>query len=162
MSGQVGHGDHGLRVRPGRDGLAASRPTDRSHIRDRRRAAAEGERREIHESVVSLHAFVDLVDRVRVERIRGLGLLVALNVADVVTTAWFLAWGGTEGNPVLAPIVDRWWLVVALKAAILACVAKGVLGAAPRSASVRPLVLAALLFYTAVVAWNIAVIAHLA
>ena len=121
----------------------------------------DDQRREIHESVGSLHAFVDLFDRVRGERIRGLRLLIGLNIADVATTALFLALGGAEGNPVVAPIVTRWWLVVLVKGTILCFVARGVLRASPRSASTRRMVDAALVYYSAVVVWNLWVILHL-
>ena len=48
----------------------------------------------------------------------GLGLLVVLNVVDLVLTKRFLALGLTEGNPLMVAAV-RSWHAAALKAAIL-------------------------------------------
>lgn len=111
--------------------------------------------------VGSLHAIVDLVERVRAQRLRGIGLLVALNGADVATTVWFLVLGGSEGNPVLAPIVNRWWLVVAVKAVVLALLSRRILDSPARSREARLLVNLALAYYLAVVAWNLSVVHRL-
>jgi Domain of unknown function (DUF5658) len=156
--GANARGDRPPRARIGsRHGSSALRsrlPTDQQ--------AAMGERfQDVNRSVSSLHLFVELVDRVRTQRLRGLCLLVALNVGDVGTTVWFLARGGTEGNPVLAPIVHRWWLLVMVKVVVLAILSKGVLAAPPRSASARRLILVAVLYYSVVLAWNLRVIGRL-
>ncbi len=116
---------------------------------------------EHREMVGALHAIVDLVERVRTQRLRGIGLLVALNGADVATTVWFLVLGGSEGNPVLAPIVHRWWLVVAVKAVVLALLSRRILDAPARSREARLLVNLALAYYLAVVAWNLSVVHRL-
>ena len=113
------------------------------------------------EMMGALHAIVDLVERVRAQRLRGIGVLVALNVADVATTVWFLVLGGSEGNPVLAPIVHRWWLVVAVKAVVLAVLSRRILNAPARSLEARLLVGLALAYYLAVVAWNLGVVLRL-
>lgn len=113
------------------------------------------------EMVGALHGIVDLVERVRAQRLRGIGLLVALNVLDVATTVWFLVLGGSEGNPVLAPIVHRWWLVVAVKAVVLAGLSRRILDAPARSREARLLVNLALAWYLAVVLWNLSVVHRL-
>lgn len=116
---------------------------------------------EHREMVGALHGIVDLVERVRAQRLRGIGLLVALNVLDVATTVWFLVLGGSEGNPVLAPIVHRWWLVVAVKAVVLAGLSRRILDAPARSREARLLVNLALAWYLAVVLWNLSVVHRL-
>src|ERR1700753_577859 len=109
---------------------------------------------EVLESVGSLHDFVDLVDRSRRERVRGLGLLAALNLADVVTTVIFLHRGAAEGNPALAPVAARWWLVLLIKGVIMALVAKCALAAPARSTLTRRLVGAGILYYVPRVGWD--------
>ncbi len=123
-----------------------------------RRAGRDDEHREL---VGALHAIVDLVERVRAQRLRGIGGLAVLNGADVATTVWFLMLGGSEGNPVLAPIVHRWWLVVAVKAVVLALLSRRILDAPARSREARLLVNLALTYYLAVVAWNLSVVHRL-
>ena len=49
----------------------------------------------------------------------GLGLLVVLNVVDIILTKRFLALGLEEGNPLMVAAV-RSWYAAAAKAAILA------------------------------------------
>src|SRR4051794_13535732 len=110
----------------------AMTPSTRAH-RSIREIDELRRRQEVSESVGSLHAFVDLFDRVHAERRMGLRLLIALNLADVVTTAIFLMAGGREANPVLAPIVNRWWLLVLVKVIVLTAVARGVIAAPARS-----------------------------
>lgn len=124
--------------------------------------ARAGRSDEHHEMVGALHAIVDLVERVRAQRLRGIVLLAALNAADVATTVWFLMLGGSEANPVLAPIVSRWWLVVAVKAVVLALLSRRILDAPARSREARLLVGLALVYYLAVVVWNLSVVHRLA
>jgi hypothetical protein len=123
--------------------------------------ATEKRQREVRESVGALHAFVDLVDHVRRERVRGIGLLAILNVADVATTAVFLRLGAAEGNPALAPVAGHWWFLLLIKGIIIAVVAKFVLAAPARSALARRMVTAAIVYYAAVVAWNLVTIIRL-
>ena len=49
----------------------------------------------------------------------ALALLLVLNVVDVILTSRFLAEGVAEGNPIMAPIVERSSLAMALKVAVL-------------------------------------------
>lgn len=116
---------------------------------------------QLRQLVASLHTFVDLVDTVRSRRIRGLGALVLLNLADLVTTVWFLALDGKEANPALAPVIHRWWLVLILKSLVIACIGRRVLTAVPRSMEAKFLMSLSLAYYTLVVSWNINIIAHL-
>jgi hypothetical protein len=126
-----------------------------------RQAATERRQLEVRESVGSLHAFVDLVDHTRRTRVRGIGLLAFLNAADVLTTSIFLRLGAAEGNPALAPVAMHWWLLLIIKGAIIALVAKCVLAAPPRSTLARRLVNAATVYYAAVVLWNVITIVRL-
>lgn len=113
------------------------------------------------EIVSALHAVVELVERVRTQRLRGIGFLVGLNVLDVATTVWFLALGGSEGNLVLAPIVHRWWLVVLVKVVVLALLSRQILEAPARSRQARLLVNLSLGYYLSVVLWNLVVVNRL-
>ena len=49
----------------------------------------------------------------------ALGLLLVLNVVDVILTSRFLAEGVAEGNTLMAPIVERSALPMALKVSVL-------------------------------------------
>jgi len=49
----------------------------------------------------------------------GLVVLLVLNVVDVILTSRFLAAGVAEGNPLMAPVVERSWLAMATKVAVL-------------------------------------------
>lgn len=133
----------------------------RRHLRAEDVATTASRHEEVHQSVRSLHSFVELVDRVRTERLRALCLLVILNLGDVGTTVWFLGRGGREANPMVAPIVDRWWLLVLVKAAVLVTLSKGVLAAPARSTSARRLVAVAVVYYSVVVVWNLRVVGRL-
>ena len=53
----------------------------------------------------------------------ALGLLLVLNVVDVILTSRFMEKGVAEGNPIMAPIVESSALAMGLKVAVL-----GVLG----------------------------------
>lgn len=48
--------------------------------------------------------------RHRQSRLGALGLLVVLNVADLITTRAFLAAGAIEANPLGAFLIDRGWV----------------------------------------------------
>jgi hypothetical protein len=69
--------------------------------------------------------------------------------------------GAAEGNPALAPVAMHWWLLLLFKVVIMATVAKFVLAAPARSTLSRRLVLASIVYYTAVVAWNLITIIRL-
>jgi hypothetical protein len=116
---------------------------------------------QLRQLVTSLHTFVDLVDTVRSRRIRGLGALVLLNLADLVTTVWFLALGGEEGNPVLESVIQNWWLVMIIKALVMACIGRWVLAASPRSREAKWMVDLAIAYYTMIVTWNLYIITQL-
>jgi hypothetical protein len=135
--------------------------TDRTQRRRPVPADTSDPGQQLNQLVASLHACVDLVDRVRARRIRGVGALLALNLADLATTSWFLALGGVEGNPVLAPVVERWWIILLVKVVIVTVLGRRVLAAPPRSAEASWLVRFALAYYVLVVAWNLTVVARI-
>ena len=66
-----------------------------------------------------------------------------------------LAAGGTEANPVMAPIINHPYAPIAVKVAFLTVLAAGVRAAAPSSTIVRIGVPAATALYLFVVAWNV-------
>jgi hypothetical protein len=86
-------------------------------------------------------------------------LLVALNVADVVTTKLVLAAGGTEGNPLMASVVTDGWagplgMKLLVCAAIAACVAR-----CPRESKMVPTALTVVTgIYVAIIGWNLAIL----
>lgn len=71
------------------------------------------------------------VRRHRQARLLAVGLLVVLNVADLLTTRAFLAAGALEGNPVGAFLLDRGWAGLA-KGILLLLLGIRVLRAEPR------------------------------
>jgi hypothetical protein len=118
-------------------------------------------RRDVSEAVGSLHSFVDLVERVRSLRVLRLVALAVLNIADWATTLWFLHLGGAEANPALAPIVHRWWAPLAIKAGVFCVVVGAVWRSHVRNRNADRLLFMAVLYYCAVVAWNLWIIAQL-
>ena len=113
------------------------------------------------DAVGSLHSFVDLVERVRSLRVLRLVALAVLNTADWATTLWFLHLGGAEANPALAPIVHRWWAPLAIKACVFCVVVGAVWRSHVRNRNADRLLFMAVLYYCAVVAWNLWIIAQL-
>jgi hypothetical protein len=80
--------------------------------------------------------------------------LLSLNLLDVVTTKLIIEAGGSEANPVMAPIVDHPYAAYALKLSM--AVGVGVLLLkAPRSSRLADrAVLAAIGVYMLVIGWN--------
>jgi hypothetical protein len=88
-----------------------------------------------------------------------LAWLIALNIADLVTTHAVLARGGTESNPFMQGIIDTAAHAWVLKGACLAVVALLVLRS--RSPQRVSLTLGVVnLWYAVVVAWNMGVLAR--
>ncbi len=85
-------------------------------------------------------------------------ILVVLNVLDVITTGLVLAAGGSEGNPLIAPMVDNMANVALLKFAVLAGVA-ALLGRCHESRVVDIGIVAVTGWYAAVIGWNLTVLA---
>lgn len=121
----------------------------------------DAHREEVREAIGSLHSFVDLFERIRTLRLWRLALLAGLNLADCATTVWFLQLGGAEGNPLLAPIVNRWWAPLLIKTIIFLVVASAVMRSHTRARTTDRLLLAAVGYYVAVVAWNLWIIYNL-
>jgi hypothetical protein len=93
---------------------------------------------------------------VRTHGITGplVGALVILNALDIVTTMHVLAAGGTEGNPVMAPIVESPWRFILVKALALGAVAIFVDGQG-QSRTVRTALWTVVLVYSYVVLHNL-------
>lgn len=116
---------------------------------------------DVREAVSSLHSFVDLFERVRSLRVWRLTLLGLLNLADCATTMWFLSLGGAEANPLFAPIVHHWWAPLLIKAVIFVAVIRAVWQASVRNRNADRLLAMAVLYYFAVVAWNLWIVSQL-
>lgn len=116
---------------------------------------------DVRDAVSSLHSFVDLFERVRSLRVWRLALLALLNLADCATTLWFLELGGAEANPVFAPIVHHWWAPLLIKAVIFALVVRAVWRSHVRNRNTDRLLFMAVLYYAAVVAWNLWIVTQL-
>ena len=121
----------------------------------------EAHHEEVREAIGSLHSFVDLFERIRTLRLWRLALLAGLNLADCATTMWFLQLGGAEANPLLAPIVHKWWAPLLVKTAIFVVVASTVMRSHTRARTTDRLLLAGVAYYVAVVAWNLWIITNL-
>ena len=124
-------------------------------------ALGEDHRDDVRNAVSSLHSFVDLFERVRSARLWRLVVLGLLNLADCATTIWFLELGGTEANPVFAPIVRHWWAPLLVKAVIFVVVIRAVWRSPVRNRKADRLLAMAVLYYAAVVAWNLWIVAQL-
>lgn len=84
-----------------------------------------------------------------------LAALAALQAADLATTRAVLAAGGTEANPMMAPIIHHPYAPAAVKAAFLAALAAGIRAVPPESSVARIGLAAAVALYSFVVAWNV-------
>jgi hypothetical protein len=84
--------------------------------------------------------------------------LVALNLLDVLVTKWILALGGEERNPLMRPIIEHSATPILVKLGIALIVGVLVLSAPQRSRFTDIAVSATVVFYAAVVGWNVAVV----
>lgn len=84
-----------------------------------------------------------------------LAALAALNGADLATTSAVLAAGGTEANPMMAPIIHHPYAPAAVKVAFLVSLAAGIRAVPPESSVARIGLAAAVALYSFVVAWNV-------
>jgi hypothetical protein len=80
--------------------------------------------------------------------------LMSLNLLDVVTTKLILRVGGSEANPVMAPLVDHPYAAYALKLSMAAAVGVLLLKAPRASRLADRAVLAAIGAYMLVIGWN--------
>lgn len=88
------------------------------------------------------------------------GVLIALNVADIVLTQVGLDRGAVERNPLMVGAVQSWGGAVAAKAVCLGAAAV-VLVSGPRRSRVLDLgLLACVCWYVGVVCWNLNVISN--
>ncbi len=110
---------------------------------------------DLRAAVGSLHDFVGLRDRTIKLRIGLLWLLVALNIADVFSTATVLERGGRELNPVMAPIVGSWVVSLGAKLLVIALMWTAALRAPVRSRSASIMLATGATFYAGVVIWNL-------
>jgi hypothetical protein len=113
--------------------------------------------------VLTAHPEVGALPAVRVRWWRQtlvlVGLLAVLNLADLLTTRLVLSRGGSEGNPVMAPLVEGMWGAAVLKLAcvgLIAMLAQRCLG----SVRARCGLLVVVAWYAAVVSWNVVVLAR--
>ena len=81
--------------------------------------------------------------------------LALLNVLDLMTTRAVLAAGGTEGNPVMAGLIDDPIAPILVKAAGVLIVAVVVNSCPPDSRLVNRALSLAVLTYAAIVSWNL-------
>jgi hypothetical protein len=81
-----------------------------------------------------------------------LAVLIALNIADLVSTHLVLGRGGSEGNPLVAPLIDGLWAAALVKGLVLVVIA--VLALRSTSSRMRIVLGAVDLWYLAVVCWN--------
>jgi hypothetical protein len=81
--------------------------------------------------------------------------LLVLNLCDVVTTKLILGVGGSEANPVMAPIVGHPCAAYALKLSMALAVGFLLLKAPRTSRLADRAVMATIVAYTAVICWNV-------
>lgn len=81
--------------------------------------------------------------------------LALLNVLDLITTRAVLAAGGTEANPVMAPIIYHPYAPLLVKTAGVALVASVVNCCPPDSKVVNRALAGSVLAYSAIVTWNL-------
>ena len=95
------------------------------------------------------------VEQVLARRWFLLAILGALNLLDLVTTKLVLAAGGTEANPVMAPIIHHPFAPALVKTAGFVLVALVLKACPPRSALVDRALVFVTVLYTAIVSWNL-------
>lgn len=83
-----------------------------------------------------------------------LAMLAVLNALDLVTTRLVLEAGGTEGNPLMAPIIHHPVAPILVKTAAIALIAVVLRACPPRSRVVDVGLLGVTLGYMIVVSWN--------
>ena len=83
-----------------------------------------------------------------------LATLAVLNAVDLVTTRLVLEAGGTEGNPLMAPIIDNPVAPILVKTAAIALIAVMLRACPPRSRLVDIGLLGVTFGYMIVVSWN--------
>jgi hypothetical protein len=141
----------------------------RLDLRDGAADRRQGERREVDARPADLRAddvVIDLRDgQPRVEVLRDVeevvarrwflvAVLAALNVLDLVSTRMVLQAGGSEANPIMAPIIHHPFAPVLVKTAGLGLVAFVLKACPPRSAIVDRALVAVTGLYLAIVTWN--------
>jgi hypothetical protein len=86
--------------------------------------------------------------------------LIALNLADLVTTRLVLDRGGAEGNPLMRPLVEGLWPALSSKVLCLVLVA-ALAVRCPRPRWTVRLLAPVTVWYGLVVAWNLVVLSRL-
>lgn len=84
--------------------------------------------------------------------------ILVLNLADVVITKAILRLGGTEANPIMAPIMDHPAYPIVLKTVIALGVGGLLLASPPQSKLSDRAVGTVILAYTAVLVWNVGIL----
>ena len=108
----------------------------------------------VQRSVRGLHGAVLGVERVLGNRSFRLLTLVTLNLLDLITTWAVLSLGGSESNPAMVGIVERWWTPILVKGVVLGLLWAAVLRAPTRSRVADAVLIIAWVFYAGVVGWN--------
>lgn len=86
--------------------------------------------------------------------------ILVLNLADVALTKAILAAGGVESNPIMQPVVDHPSYPILLKTFVALAVGILLLASPRESKLADRSVLAVIVAYVGVVAWNIGVLAR--
>lgn len=84
--------------------------------------------------------------------------LAVLNALDLLSTMAVIAAGGTEGNPLMRPLIEGVWPAVMVKALVLVIVAF-LLGRCSNSRRIKLMMAVTTGWYIAVVAWNLTILA---
>ena len=117
------------------------------------------ERAALHASVRELQGTIAVAEEAWSERLRRLWAIGLLNAADVLTTFLVLLAGGREANPVMGPMLGMWWVPVVVKSAVFVAVWSAARNCPANSPRVDRVLQGAIVFFGAVVSWNLLVLA---
>jgi hypothetical protein len=134
----------------GSTGVLTDEPTTLVDLRDRGHGQAIIDLRGPEPVVTFETAGAETIQR----RWLMLAMLAVLNAVDLVTTRLVLEAGGTEGNPLMAPIIHHPVAPILVKTAAIALVACLLRGCPARSRVVDIGLLGVTLGYMVVVSWN--------
>jgi len=109
---------------------------------------------EVHRSTRHLHGVASHIELVVRDRSFRMWTLLTLNALDIVTTLAILSLGGTESNPAMVSVMERWWTPILVKGGVLALMWMVVLRTPLRSKVAEVGLVLAWVFYAGVVLWN--------
>ena len=87
-------------------------------------------------------------------------VLVSLNLVDVLLTRAILAAGGSESNPIMQPVIRNAYVPVLIKVGLAGLVGVLLLASPRRSKLADRAVLATVVLYALVIAWNGGLLLH--